>query len=90
MVEKPENAKEVGVIEHFYGGISVAVMNMTNGTLKVGDEIFIERGEGGSFTQKIDSMEVEHAKVEEVKKGDSFGLKTKEKVSEGNKVYKIS
>ena len=77
----------VGTVEHFYGGISVAVVKAT-APIKVGDEILIERGDG-SFTQKIDSMQIEHQNVPEVKPGDSFGLKVAQKATEGNKVYKI-
>lgn len=80
--------EEVGVIEHYYGGISVAVVKITKGSLRVGDEILIQRGDG-SFRQKIDSMEIEHEKVNEVKPGASFGLKIAQKATEGNKVFKI-
>jgi len=41
------------------------------------------------FTQTVESMEIEHKKVREAKKGDSIGLKVEQKVREGYKVYKI-
>jgi len=77
----------VGTIEHYYGAIGVAVVK-ASAPLRVGDEIWIERGEG-SFKQKVDSMQVEHKPVSEVKAGDSFGLKVVQKATEGNKVYKL-
>ena len=57
-------------------------------TLKVGDSIRVVGGET-DFTQAVESMEVEHQKVETAKKGESIGLKVGEKVREGYKVYKV-
>lgn len=85
MVE-PEK-KLIGKISHFYPKISVAVVELED-TLKVGDKISIER-ESGSFEQTIDSMEIEHEKVQEAGAGQSIGLKVNEKTREGAKVYKI-
>lgn len=78
----------VGTVEHYYGQIGVAVVKAL-ATLRVGDEILIERGDG-SFKQKITSMQIEHKPVNEVKAGDSFGLKVAQKATEGNKVYKVT
>lgn len=84
----PEIKKHlVGTVEHFYGGISVAVVK-ASAPIRVGDKILIERGEG-SFTQTVDSMQIEHQEVPEVRAGDSFGLKVAQKATEGNKVYKV-
>jgi translation elongation factor EF-Tu-like GTPase len=57
-------------------------------TLKVGDTIRIVGGET-DFTQTVDSMEIEHQKVNEAKAGDSVGLKVIQKVREGYKVYRL-
>ncbi|GAI30407.1 unnamed protein product, partial [marine sediment metagenome] len=46
-------------------------------------------GEETDFTQTVDSMEIEHEKMEKAKAGDPVGIKVKEKVREGYKVYKI-
>lgn len=86
-VQVPEG-KLVGKITHYFGNIGVAVVEL-EGTLKVGDEIRIIGGVDTDFTQTIDSMEIEHEKVKSAKKGDSIGLKVKEKVREGYKVYKL-
>ena len=83
----PEEGKLIGKITHYFGNIGVAVIELSD-TLKVGDNIRIVGGET-DFTQIIDSMEVEHKKVEEAKKGDSVGLKVGQKVREGYKVYKL-
>jgi len=83
----PEEGKLIGKVTHYFGNIGVAVLELTD-TLKVGDTIRIVGGTT-DFTQTVDSMEIEHKKVEEPKKGDSIGLKVSQKVREGYKVYKL-
>jgi translation elongation factor EF-1alpha len=82
-----EEGKLIGKITHYFGNIGVAVIELSE-TLKVGDTIRIVGGET-DFTQTVDSMEIEHEKVETAKKGDSVGLKVEQKVREGYKVYKL-
>ncbi len=83
----PEEGKLIGKVTHYFGNIGVAVLELTD-TLKVGDTIRIVGGET-DFTQTIESMEIEHQKVEVAKAGDSVGLKVGQKVREGYKVYKL-
>ena len=83
-----EEGKLIGKVSHYFSNISVAVVDLT-APLKVGDTIRIEGGESTDFTQEVESIEVEHEKIEKAKKGDSVGLKVKEKVREGYKVYKL-
>ena len=83
----PEEGKLIGKVTHYFGNIGVVVLELTD-TLKVGDTIRIVGGTT-DFTQTVDSMEIEHKKVEEAKKGDSIGLKVSQKVREGYKVYKL-
>lgn len=78
----------VGKISHYFGNIEVAVIELTS-ALNVGDVIRIVGGEETDFTQPVKSLEAEHEKIEKAKKGESVGLKVKEKVREGYLVYKI-
>ena len=87
MPEEIEEGKLVGKITHYFGNIEVAVIELLD-TLKVGDSIRVVGGET-DFTQTVESMEIEHQKVETAKKGESIGLKVSEKVREGYKVYKL-
>ncbi len=82
-----EEGKLIGKVTHYFGNIGVAVIELSD-TLKVADTIRIVGGIT-DFTQTIESMEIEHKKVKEAKKGDSIGLKVEQKVREGYKVYKI-
>ncbi len=82
-----EEGKPIGKISHYFGNIGVAVIELS-GTLKAGETIRIVGGET-DFEQTVDSMEVDHKKVEKAKKGDGIGVKVSQKVREGYKVYKI-
>lgn len=88
MTKNREEGKLVGKVTHYFSNINVAVIDIL-GVLKEGDTIRITGGENTDFDQEIDSMEVDYKKVKTAKKGDSVGLKVKEKVREGYHVYKI-
>jgi putative protease len=85
-----KNSKEgklIGKISHYFGHIGVAVIELSD-KLKEGDTIRIVGGET-DFTQTVESMEVDHKKIKEAKKGDSVGLKVDEKVREDYRVFKV-
>jgi len=79
---------EIGHISHYFPKISVAVIEVTAGSLKVGDTIRI-KGHTSDFTQTVDSLQQEHLQVPEITAGVSAGLKVKEHVREGDKVFKV-
>ena len=79
--------KLIGKITHYFGKIGVAVIELSD-SLSVGDNIRIVGGET-DFTQAVDSMEVDHQKVQTAKPKDSVGLKVDQKVREGYSVYKV-
>lgn len=82
-----KEGKLIGKISHYFGNIGVAVIDLSD-KLEAGDEIRIVGGET-DFTQKVESMEVDHKKVDKAKKGESLGMKVDQKVREGYKVYKL-
>lgn len=82
-----QEKKLVGKIAHFYGKISVAVVELTD-KISVGDEISIE-GPSTNFTQTVDSMQIEHKNIKDAKKGDSIGLKVVNAVNENDSVFKM-
>jgi translation initiation factor IF-2 len=79
---------EIGHISHYFPKIGVAVIEVTAGDLKVGDTIRI-KGHTSDLTQTVESLQQEHLQVPEIKAGVSAGLKVKEHVREGDKVYKV-
>jgi len=82
-----EEKQLVGKITHYFGKINVAVVELTD-ELSVGDMISIE-GPSTNFTQKVESMQIEHQNIEKAKSGDSIGLKVKDRVRENDSVFKI-
>lgn len=82
-----EKGKLIGKISHYFGNISVAVIDLSD-TLKIGDTVRISGGET-DFTQTVSSMEVDHKKVDAAKKGDSVGFKVDQKVRDDYRVYKV-
>lgn len=77
----------IGKVTHYYDKIGVAVVELSN-MLKVGDEVKIE-GHGKEFKQKVTSMQIEHEKISEAKKGETVGLKVDELVKEGDLLHRI-
>jgi len=59
--------KLIGRITHYFTNIGVAVVELTDGKLSVGDKIHI-KGATSDFEQMIDSMQIEHESVEKAKK----------------------
>lgn len=84
-VKKP---KVLGLVTHYFSNIKVGVIKLKD-TLKEGDQIRIMGGEKTDFNQTVKSMQLDHKKVKIAKKGKSVGLKVKEQVREGYKVFKI-
>jgi len=81
--------EQVAVIVKFFAKPSVAGLEVTNGTIKKGD-LLKYKGHTTDFTEEISSMEIDNQSVDEVKVGDLVGVKVKERVREGDKVYKVS
>lgn len=79
--------EEIGRVTHFYSKISVAIIEL-NATLKVGEWITIV-GPKTEFEQAVKSLQVEHQNIEVAKPGDLVGLKVKEKVREGDRVFRL-
>jgi len=80
--------ERIGVVPHYFGHPSVAIIQLESGTLRVGDMIHI-RGHTTDFTQKVESLEVKHAHVTEVGPKDDFGLKVVEHAREHDVVFKV-
>jgi len=78
---------EVGVVFQYYSKAGVAAVNITAGTLRVGDRVHV-LGHTTDFTQTVDSMQVEHEKIVEAKAGQQVGIKVLDRVRPHDKVYK--
>jgi putative protease len=79
----------VGTVTHYFGKPKVAIVEITEGDLRVGDTIRIA-GHSSDFTQEVRSMELEHAPVDSAKIGDSVGIQVGERVREHDSVYRVT
>jgi translation initiation factor IF-2 len=80
--------KKVGVITHYFTKVGVGIINLTDGDLKVGDNIHV-KGHTTDFNQTVESMQIEHQNVNEAKRGAQVGIKVKGHVREHDVVYKV-
>jgi len=78
---------QVGKVTHYFTKIGVAVVEVTQGSIKVGDELHI-KGHTSDFRQKVASMQIEHEKVQTAEPGQSIGMKVDEPVRAHDMVYK--
>ena len=78
--------KKIGKVIHYFSKIKVAVIKFSV-PISVGDSIRIEGGEDTNFKMKISSMEVDGEKIKKAKKNQEIGIKVKNKVREGYKVF---
>lgn len=80
--------QKIGFVSNYFSKISVAAVEITDGTVSVGDTLHF-LGHTTDFESEVHSMEIEHMSATEAKKGDSVGIKVSEKVRRGDRVYKI-
>lgn len=81
--------ERVGVVTHYYTHLGVAVVRLESGSLRVGDTIHI-RGHTSDFRQRVESMQIEHQPVTEVRAGQEFGLKVVDHAREHDIVFKVT
>lgn len=79
--------ERIGVVTHYYSHLSVAIVRLESGTLRVGDVIHI-RGHTTDFGQRVESLEVDHAPATEVGSNEEFGVKVVAHAREHDVVYK--
>jgi Elongation factor Tu domain 2 len=80
--------ERVGVVTHYYSHLSVAIIRLESGRLRVGDVVRI-RGHTTDFSQTVGSLEVNHAPVTQVEPNGDFGLKVVEHAREHDVVFKV-
>ena len=81
--------QKIGVVRHYFGKIGVAAVEVTDGELSVGDTIHV-KGHSSDFTQRVESMQVEHSPVESASAGETVGMKMGERTREHDEVFKVT
>lgn len=80
--------ERIGEVTHFFGKISVAVLNLSK-DLKVGENVHF-LGRNTDFQQEILSMQVDHVEVTEVSAGDDVAVKVTQRVRKGDSVFRLT
>jgi translation elongation factor EF-Tu-like GTPase len=80
--------KKVGEVIKYFGKIGVAAIQLSEGSLKVGDKIHIV-GHTSDTTQAVDSMQIENKNVQEAGPGADIGIRVKDRVREHDAVHKV-
>ena len=80
--------QEVGGVVKFFAKPSVAAIQVTAGSIKKGDVLKF-KGHTTDFTDTVASIEIDNKSVDEAPTGSMIGIKVKDRVREGDKVYKV-
>ncbi len=80
--------QKIGEVFHYYSKIGVAAIRLAEGPLAVGDTIQVQ-GPSTNLTQVVESMQIELGPVTRAERGQSVGIKVKEKVREKDLVYRV-
>ena len=78
----------IGQVTHYFNHINVAVLELS-GELKVGDTIHF-KGHSADFTQQVDSMEIEHQKVQTAGPTKEVAMKVGQALHKGADVFKVT
>lgn len=79
--------KLIGEVFNYFEKVGVIAIKLKD-KLRLGDSIRIVGGDK-DFTEVVDSMQINGKNVENAKSGDSVGIKIRESVNKGYKVYKV-
>ncbi len=80
--------EELGRVSHYFSKIGVAAIEITHGTLSVGETIHV-KGHTSDFTQKVDSMQLDGKDVAAATVGQSIGTRVSQHAREHDAVFKV-
>jgi hypothetical protein len=86
MAENHDPESAIGTITHYFGHLSVAAVALTE-QLKIGDRIHV-RGHTTDLVQPVDSLQIEHAAVQQAGPGDDVALKVHDHVRVGDHIFR--
>ena len=79
----------IGKVTDYFAKIGVAGIQVTAGSLSVGDTIRI-KGHTSDVTLAVESIQVEHQGVQRAEAGQAIGIRVKERVRKGDSVLKVT
>jgi len=77
----------IGRVTHFYGKISVAVLDLKD-TIRLGDTVHI-LGRSTDFQQEVASLQIEHQAISEARPGQEVALKVDYPVRRRDSVFRV-
>lgn len=88
MAETHDPASAIGTVTHYFSHLSVAALSL-RAPLALGERIHI-RGHTTDLVQTVESMEIEHRRVERANPGDDVAIKVADHVREHDLVFRES
>ncbi len=79
----------IGKVMDYFGKIGVAGIQVTAGSLNVGDTIRI-KGHTTDVTQVVESIQLEHQGMPRADPGQTVGIRVKDRVRRGDSVLKVT
>ena len=79
--------EEVGRVELFFAHPSVAVVKLV-APLQVGERVYL-KGHTTDFQQVVESMQMDHAPLQQAQAGQSVGLKVAQRCRKHDVVYRL-
>lgn len=79
---------QLGKVVAFFRIPVVAVIKVTKGSLKAGDQIWI-KGHTTDLKQTVTSLQVNHQPIQKARKGAEVGLKISDRARRGDRVYRL-
>ena len=77
----------IGEVAHYFDHVSAAVLAL-NTQLQVGETIHI-KGYTTDVIQQVESMQIDHADVEQAGPGEDAAILVSDRVREGDEVYRV-
>jgi hypothetical protein len=80
--------EKIGVVTDYLNRIGVAVIQLTDGAVRLGDQVRIA-GRASELTQAVESLQIEHQPVEEASRGSEVAIKVVGPVRRHDQVFRI-
>ncbi|MBN2453442.1 MAG: hypothetical protein JXB40_04190 [Candidatus Omnitrophica bacterium] len=82
------NLEKIGKVTHYFPHVNAAAVKLLKSGIKIGDKIYL-KGHTTDFKEDIRSMQLDHAPIQEGRKGQEIGLFVKSRVRIGDSVYRL-
>jgi putative protease len=80
--------EKIGSVTDYFAKIGVAAILLTDGELRVGDQIRIH-GHTTDVRQVVESLQLEHQAVERAERGREVALKVRDRVRKHDEVLRV-